>query len=217
MLFRSREDHIITIEDPVEFVHPDKKCLINQREVGTQTKGFKAALRAALREDPDIVLVGEMRDLETVAIAIETAETGHLVFGTLHTNTAASTVDRLIDQFPTDRQAQVRAMLSESLKGVIAQTLLRKKGGGRVAAMEILVVNGAISNLIREGKTFQIPSMMQTGKAQGMQTIADAMIELVKNGTVEPQEAYDRAIAKKEFGLLLARSGFKGPWSEGVT
>ena len=213
----NRDDHLITIEDPIEFVHQDKKCLINQREVGAHTHGFKSALRAALREDPDIVLVGEMRDLETVAIAIETAETGHLVFGTLHTNTAASTVDRLIDQFPTDRQAQVRAMLSESLKGVIAQTLLRKKGGGRVAAMEILVVNGAISNLIREGKTFQIPSLMQTGKAQGMQTIADAMIELVKNGTVEPQEAYDRAIAKKEFGLLLARSGFKGPWSEGVT
>ena len=209
-----RDDHIITIEDPVEFVHKDKKCLINQREVGTQTKGFKAALRAALREDPDIVLVGEMRDLETVAIAIETAETGHLVFGTLHTNTAASTVDRLIDQFPSDRQAQVRTMLSESLKGVVAQTLLKKKGGGRVAALEILIVTPAISNLIREGKTFQIPSIMQTGKQLGMQTIADGMLELVKAGTVEPQEAYDRAINKKEFALLLTRSGFKGTWSE---
>ncbi len=210
----NRDDHIITIEDPVEFVHKDKKCLINQREVGTQTKGFKAALRAALREDPDIVLVGEMRDLETVAIAIETAETGHLVFGTLHTNTAASTVDRLIDQFPTDRQAQVRTMLSESLKGVVAQTLLKRKGGGRVAALEILLVTPAISNLIREGKTFQIPSIMQTGKGLGMQTISDAMIELVKSGVVEAQEAFDRAINKKEFGLLLTRSGFKGPWSE---
>jgi len=211
----NRDDHIITIEDPVEFVHKDKRCLINQREVGTQTRSFKAALRAALREDPDIVLVGEMRDLETVAIAIETAETGHLVFGTLHTNTAASTVDRLIDQFPADRQAQVRTMLSESLKGVVTQTLLRKKGGGRVAALEVLIVTPAIANLIREGKTFQIPSIMQTSRGLGMQTLSDSMIELVKAGVVEPQEAHDRAIAKKEFGLLLTRSGFKGPWSEG--
>jgi twitching motility protein PilT len=211
----NRDDHIITIEDPVEFVHRDKKCLINQREVGTQTKSFKAALRAALREDPDIVLVGEMRDLETVAIAIETAETGHLVFATLHTNTAASTVDRLIDQFPADRQQQVRTMLSESLKGVVAQTLLKRKGGGRVAALEVLLVTPAIANLIREGKTFQIPSIMQTGKQLGMQMLADSMIDLVKQGVVEPQEAHDRAVAKKEFGLLLTRSGFKGPWSEG--
>lgn len=210
----TREDHLITIEDPVEFVHKDNKCHINQREVGTHTKGFKNALRAALREDPDIVLVGEMRDLETVAIAIETAETGHLVFGTLHTNTAASTVDRLIDQFPTDRQQQVRTMLAESLKGVVAQTLLKKKGGGRVAALEILVVTGAISNLIREGKTFQIPSIMQTGRALGMRTLNDAMLELVKAGTVEPLEAYDRSPQKKEFGPMLTRSGYKGPWSE---
>jgi twitching motility protein PilT len=210
----NRDDHLITIEDPVEFVHKDKKCLINQREVGTHTRGFKHALRAALREDPDIVLVGEMRDLETVAIAIETAETGHLVFGTLHTNTAASTVDRLIDQFPADRQSQVRTMLSESLKGVVAQTLLKKKGGGRVAALEILVVTNAIANLIREGKTFQIPSAMQVGKSLGMGTINDSMIELVKAGTVEAQEAFDRAPNKKDFGLLLTRSGFKGAWSD---
>jgi twitching motility protein PilT len=210
----NRDDHLITIEDPVEFVHKDKKCLINQREVGTHTRGFKNALRAALREDPDIVLVGEMRDLETVAIAIETAETGHLVFGTLHTNTAASTVDRLIDQFPADRQPQVRTMLSESLKGVVAQTLLKRKGGGRVAALEILVVTSAIANLIREGKTFQIPSAMQVGKSLGMGTLNDSMIELVKSGVVEPQEAFDRAPNKKEFGLLLTRSGFKGTWSE---
>ncbi|HIJ80379.1 MAG TPA: type IV pilus twitching motility protein PilT [Desulfuromonadales bacterium] len=210
----TREDHLITIEDPVEFVHRDKQCHINQREVGTHTKGFKQALRAALREDPDIVLVGEMRDLETVAIAIETAETGHLVFGTLHTNTAPSTIDRLIDQFPADRQQQVRTMLSESLKGVVAQTLLKKKGGGRVAALEILVVTNAVSNLIREGKTFQIPSIMQTGKNIGMQTLNDALIELVKSDTVEPQEAYDRAPQKKEFGMMLARSGFKGPWCD---
>lgn len=209
----NNEDHIITIEDPVEFVHRDKKCHINQREIGTHTGGFKQALRAALREDPDIVLVGEMRDLETVAIAIETAETGHLVFGTLHTNTAVSTVDRIIDQFPTDRQQQVRTMLAESLKGVVAQTLLKKKGGGRVAAMEILVVNQAVSNLIREGKTFQIPSIMQTGKNQGMQVLNDSLFDLVKKGTVEPQEAYDRSPQKKDFGLLLTRSGFRGPWS----
>lgn len=210
----TRDDHLITIEDPVEFVHRDKKCHINQREVGTHTKGFKQALRAALREDPDIVLVGEMRDLETVAIAIETAETGHLVFGTLHTNTAASTIDRLIDQFPADRQQQVRTMLSESLKGVVAQTLLKRKGGGRVAALEILVVTSAISNLIREGKTFQIPSIMQTGKNVGMRTLNDSLLDLVKSGTVEPQEAYDKSPQKKEFGPLLTRSGFRGPWSD---
>lgn len=213
----SRDDHLITIEDPVEFVHKDKMCHINQREVGTHTKGFKQALRAALREDPDIVLVGEMRDLETVAIAIETAETGHLVFGTLHTNTAPSTIDRIIDQFPPDRQQQVRTMLSESLKGVVAQTLLKKKGGGRVAALEILVVTNAVSNLIREGKTFQIPSIMQTGRNIGMQTLNDALIELVKADTVEPQEAYDRAPNKKDFGMMLARSGFKGPWCDDKT
>jgi twitching motility protein PilT len=210
----TRDDHLITIEDPVEFVHKDKHCHINQREVGTHTKGFKQALRAALREDPDIVLVGEMRDLETVAIAIETAETGHLVFGTLHTNTAASTVDRIIDQFPADRQSQVRTMLAESLKGIVAQTLLKKKGGGRVAAMEILVVTNAISNLIREGKTFQIPSIMQTGKSLGMQTLNDALLDLVKSDTVEPQEAYDRSVVKRDFGMMLTRSGFRGPWSD---
>lgn len=209
-----RDDHIITIEDPVEFVHPDKKCLINQREVGTQTKSFKAALRAALREDPDIVLVGEMRDLETVAIAIETAETGHLVFGTLHTNTAPSTIDRLIDQFPTDRQEQIRVMLSESLKGVVAQTLLKKKGGGRVAALEILLVTPAVANLIREGKTFQVPSLMQTGRGLGMITLMDSLFDLVKNDVVEAEEAYARAPSKKEFASMLTRAGFRGPWSE---
>jgi len=209
----NRDDHIITIEDPVEFVHPDKKCLINQREVGTQTKSFKAALRAALREDPDIVLVGEMRDLETVAIAIETAETGHLVFGTLQTNTAPSTIDRLIDQFPADRQEQIRVMLAESLKGVVAQTLLRKKSGGRVAALEILLVTPAVANLIREGKTFQVPSLMQTGRGLGMITLMDSLFDLVKNGTVEAQEAYDRAPHKKEFAAMLTKNGFPGPWS----
>ena len=176
---QTRHDHIITIEGPIEFVHGNKQCLINQREVHTHTHSFRDALRAALREDPDIILVGELRDLETVAIAIETAETGHLVFGTLHTTTASSTIDRVIDQFPADRQAQIRIMLSESLKGVIAQTLCRKIGGGRVAALEVLIATQAISNLIREGKTFQIPSMMQVGKAVGMVSLNEALLELV--------------------------------------
>ncbi len=204
---RNRDDHIITIEDPIEFVHPNQRCLVNQREVGVHTSGFKAALRAALREDPDVVLVGELRDLETIAIAIETAETGHLVFGTLHTNTAPSTVDRIIDQFPADRQSQIRMMLSESLKGVIAQTLCKKIGGGRVPALEILLCSSGVANLIREGKTFQIPSMMQTGRAQGMVTLNDSLIDLVKKKVVEPQEAWTKAVAKGEFKALLERAG----------
>ncbi len=203
---RQRSEHLITIEDPIEFVHENKKCLINQREVHNHTDSFKDALRAALREDPDIVLVGEMRDLETVAIAIETAETGHLVFGTLHTTTATSTVDRIIDQFPTDRQAQIRIMLSESLKGVISQTLLRKIGGGRVAALEVLIANAAMSNLIREGKTFQIASMMQTGRGNGNVSLNDALFELVKSKTVAADEAYSKAIDKPSFETLLKRN-----------
>ena len=161
------------------------------------TKGFKPALRAALREDPDVVLVGEMRDLETVAIAIETAETGHLVFGTLHTSSAVSTVDRIIDQFPADQQEQIRIMLSESLKSVIAQVLCKKIGGGRVAALEVLMVNAAVSNLIREGKTFQIPSIMQTGRSRGNVLLNSALVDLVKNKVVEPSEAYARAADKR--------------------
>ncbi len=206
---KAREDHIITIEDPIEFVHENQKCLVNQREVHNHTDSFKDALRAALREDPDILLVGEMRDLETISIAIETAETGHLVFGTLHTTTAPSTVDRIIDQFPADRQQQIRVMLSESLKGVIAQTLLPKKGGGRVAALEVLIVTPAISNLIREGKTFQIPSAMQTGKNHGMVMLNDALFEHVKNGLVEPRDAYIKAVDKTGFETMLTRGGFK--------
>ncbi len=204
---RTRHDHIITIEDPIEFVHPNQQCLINQREVRTHTDSFKDALRAALREDPDIILVGELRDLETVAIAIETAETGHLVFGTLHTTTAASTVDRVIDQFPSDRQAQIRIMLSESLKGVIAQTLCRKIGGGRVAALEVLIATQAVSNLIREGKTFQIPSMMQVGRGVGMVSLNDALMELVTKKLVAPDEAYSKAVDKTGFEGLLKRAG----------
>jgi twitching motility protein PilT len=200
---RTRTDHIITIEDPIEFVHPSKKCVVTQREVGVHTAGFKVALRAALREDPDIVMVGEMRDLETVAIAIETAETGHLVFGTLHTTTAASTIDRIIDQFPADRQSQVRVMLSESLRGVIAQTLCKKIGGGRVAAREVLITIPAISNLIREGKTFQIPSIIQTNRKGGMVTMNDALMELVDAKLVESKEAYMKAIDKPSFAAAL--------------
>jgi twitching motility protein PilT len=190
LINRTRTDHIITIEDPVEFVHASKRCLVTQRQVGLHTRSFKQALRAALREDPDIILVGEMRDLETVSIAIETAETGHLVFGTLHTTTAVSTIDRIIDQFPTDRQSQVRVMLSESLRGVIAQVLCKKKGGGRVAAREVLLTIPAVSNLIREGKSFQIPSIMQTNRKLGMLTLNDSLLDLVEQGLIEPKEAY---------------------------
>jgi twitching motility protein PilT len=203
----TRNDHIITIEDPIEFVHENKSCAINQREVHNHTSSFKAALRAALREDPDIILVGELRDLETVAIAIETAETGHLVFGTLHTSTAASTVDRVIDQFPADRQAQIRVMLSESLKGVISQTLCKKIGGGRVAALEVLIVTSAISNLIRESKTFQIQSMMQVGKAVGMVTLNDALMDLVTKKLITPEEGFSKAIDKPGMEMTMKRAG----------
>jgi twitching motility protein PilT len=177
--------------------------------VHNHTESFKNALRAALREDPDIVLVGEMRDLETVAIAIETAETGHLVFGTLHTTTAASTVDRIIDQFPTDRQAQIRVMLSESLKGVIAQNLCKKIGGGRCAALEVLIVTPAVSNLIREAKTFQIPSMMQVGKAIGMVALNEALFDFVQKKMVTPEEAYSKAVDKSAFEALLKRANIQ--------
>jgi len=211
---RTRTDHVITIEDPIEFVHPNKQCVITQRQVGVHTGSFKSALRAALREDPDIVLVGELRDLETVSIAIETAETGHLVFGTLHTTTAASTVDRLIDQFPADRQEQIRVMLSESLKGVISQVLCRRVGGGRVAAQEILLSIPAVSNLIREGKTFQLPSIMQTSKRIGMATLNDALLDLVERQVVEPREAYTKAADKTGFAAALKARGHDASFIE---
>jgi len=209
LINRTRTDHIITIEDPIEFVHENKQCVITQRQVGVHTEGFKRALRAALREDPDIVLVGEMRDLETIAIAIETAETGHLVFGTLHTTTAASTVDRIIDQFPADRQSQIRVMLSESLRGVIAQTLCKRIAGGRVAAREILLTTPAISNLIREGKTFQIPSIIQTSKQVGMLTLNDALLELVEKKEISPDEAYMKSVEKAGLVSSLKARGHK--------
>src|SRR6266705_1044698 len=192
-----------------DFGHENKKCVITQRQVGVHTDTFKRALRSALREDPDIVLVGEMRDLETIAIAIETAETGHLVFGTLHTTTAASTVDRMIDQFPADRQSQIRVMMSESLKGVIAQTLCKKLGGGRVAAREILLTTPAVSNLIREGKTFQIPSIIQTSKQLGMLTLNDALLELVEKKEVSPDEAYMKSVEKTGLAASLKAKGHK--------
>ena len=207
LINRTRSDHVITIEDPIEFVHESKKCLITQRHVGVHTSSFKHALRAALREDPDIVLVGELRDLETVSMAIETAETGHLVFGTVHTSTAVSTVDRVIDQFPPDRQAQIRVMLSESLKGVISQVLCKKIGGGRVAAREIMLSTPSVSNLIREGKTFQLPSVLQTSRRLGMVTMNDALIELVDSKQVEPQEAYLKATDKVGILNMLKQRG----------
>jgi twitching motility protein PilT len=204
---RTRSGHIITIEDPIEFVHENKQCLINQREIGPHTRSFKRALRAALREDPDVVLVGEMRDLETIAIAIETAETGHLVFGTLHTTTAYSTIDRIIDQYPPDQQEQIRVMLSESLKGVVSQTLCKKIGGGRVAALEVLLVNPAVSNLIREGKTFQIPSIMQTSKNVGMRLMNEALTDLVATKQVLAEEAMSKAVDKTSLATSLKSRG----------
>ena len=196
LINKTQKKHIITIEDPVEFVHHNQKCLINHREIHKHTMSFKSALRAALREDPDIVLVGEMRDLETVEIAIETAETGHLVFGTLHTTTAPGTVNRIIDQFSADRQGQIRAMLSESLKAVISQNLLKRAAGGRIAAMEILIINSGVSNLIREAKTYQIPSMMQTGRKYGMQILDEVILNYVKEEIITPLEGYSKCVEK---------------------
>ena len=179
--------HILTVEDPIEFVHQPKRCLVNQREVGPHTGSFTNALRSALREDPDVILIGEMRDLETISLALTAAETGHLVFGTLHTSSAPKTIDRIIDVFPAGQQAQIRTMLSESLEAVVAQTLVKKKGGGgRVAACEILIGVPAVRNLIREAKLHQIPSMMQTGQRAGMQTLDMALADLVKRGMIEP-------------------------------
>jgi twitching motility protein PilT len=201
---QNRKDHILTVEDPIEFVHHNKGCLVNQREISSHTASFTAALRAALREDPDVILVGEMRDLETIELAITAAETGHLVFGTLHTSSAAKTVDRVIDAFPAGQQAQIRSMLSESLKGVIAQQLLKRADKpGRIAAIEILFANVAIANLIREGKTFQMPSVMQMSKADGMQLLDQAIMDLLMQKIVSPEEAYIKANDKKTFEKFL--------------
>ncbi|MGC8938517.1 MAG: type IV pilus twitching motility protein PilT, partial [Thermodesulfovibrio sp.] len=200
----NRKERIITIEDPIEFIHPNKGCVISYREVGTHTESFAKALRAALREDPDIILVGEMRDIETIQLALEAAATGHLVLSTLHTSSAIKTVDRIIDVFPPEQQAQVRTSLSESLQAVVAQTLLRRADGrGRVAACEILINTYAVGNLIREGKTHQILSIMQTSKSLGMQTMDDALLQLLQEGKITAEDAYERATDKQKFARFL--------------
>ena len=195
----SEYGHILTIEDPIEFVHQSKKCLINQREVHRDTLGFAEALRSALREDPDIILVGELRDLETIRLAMTAAETGHLVFGTLHTSSAAKTIDRIVDVFPAGEKSMVRSMLSESLRAVISQTLLKKTGGGRVACHEIMVGTPAIRNLIREDKVAQMYSAIQTGQAHGMQTLDQNMQDMLRKGLISKQDAMARAVNKEIF------------------
>jgi twitching motility protein PilT len=203
---RNRRDHIITVEDPIEFVHESKNCLVNHREAGVHTKSFAAALRGALREDPDIIMVGEMRDLETIELALIAASTGHLVFGTLHTPSAAKTVDRIIDVFPADQQNKVRVTLSEALKGVVAQNLFKRVDkNGRVAAMEILVFTTAIANLVRENKTHQIPGMIQVGKKLGNVPFDDSIMEHLRMKRISPEEAYDKAMDKKKFRPFLAK------------
>lgn len=201
----TRKEHILTLEDPLEFIHENKESLLNQRQIGEHSESFASALRAALREDPDVILVGEMRDLETISLAMSAAETGHLVFGTLHTNSAAKTVDRIIDAFPKDGQEQVRTMLSESLKGVVCQQLLKTADGkGRVAALEIMVGTPAIGNLIREGKTFQIPSIIQTAKKEGMQLMDQHILDLFKTRRIAAEEAYRCSVDKKQFEQYLS-------------
>ena len=201
---KNRKDHVITMEDPIEFVHESRSCLVNHREVGVHTKSFSSGLRGALREDPDIILIGEMRDLETIELAITAAATGHLVFGTLHTPSAAKTVDRIIDVFPADQQNKIRATLSEALKGIVAQNLFKRiDKKGRVAALEILVFTTAIANLVREGKTHQIPGMIQVGKKLGNQPLDDAIMEHLRMKRVSPEEAYDKCLDKKKFRSFL--------------
>src|ERR1700689_4454682 len=197
---KNRKDHIITIEDPIEFVHESKNCLVNHRETGVHTKSFASALRGALREDPDIILVGEMRDLETIELAITAAATGHLVFGTLHTQSAGKTVDRIIDVFPAEQKNKVRAPLSEALKGIVAENLFKRVDKkGRVAALEILVFTTAIANLVREGKTHQIPGMIQVGKKAGNQPLDDAIMEHLRMRRISPEEAFEKSLDKKKF------------------
>lgn len=209
LINRTRKEHIITIEDPIEFIHQSKNCLINQREVHRHTRSFAGALRAALREDPDIVLLGEMRDLETTEIALETAETGHLVFATLHTNTATSTVDRIIDKFPGDRQNQIRSLLANTLTGVIAQTLCKRMDGGRVAAAEILLATSGVRANIRDQKTHQLPTAIQTGYNVGMRSFTDSLFQLVQDGIIAPREAYMKAVDKISLEQKFAGAGIK--------
>jgi twitching motility protein PilT len=201
---RTRKDHIITVEDPIEFVHKSQSCIVNHREVGVHTKSFSAALRGALREDPDIILVGELRDLETISLAVEAASTGHLVFGTLHTTSAPKTVDRIIEVFPSSEQMQIRSTLADGLRAVVAQVLFKRVDKkGRCAALEILIANSAVRNLIRESKTFQIPSMMQTGKKYGMQLLDDSIMELLNKGWIGADEAYNKSNDKTKFRPFL--------------
>ncbi|HDQ04739.1 MAG TPA: type IV pilus twitching motility protein PilT [Deltaproteobacteria bacterium] len=201
---RLRKDHVITIEDPIEFVHQTQGCIVNQREVGIHTQSFSAALRGALREDPDIILVGEMRDLETISLAIEAASTGHLVFATVHTTSAAKTVDRIIEVFPASEQPQIRSTLADGLRAVISQILFKRIDiKGRCVALEILIASPAVRNLIRESKTFQIPSMMQTGKKYGMQLMDDGIMDLYNRGWISADEAYLKANEKSRFRALL--------------
>jgi twitching motility protein PilT len=202
----SFEGHILTVEDPIEFVHPSKKCLVNQRELGPHTHSFANALKSALREDPDIILVGEMRDLDTIQLALTAAETGHIVFGTLHTSSAPKTVDRIIDVFPPNQQAQIRAQFAESIEAVITQSLLKKKLGGRVAALEILTGTTAVRNLIREGKIHQIPGTMQVSKKDGMQTMDMALQDIVARGLVTKEEAQSRSSNPNLFGTVSVGS-----------
>ncbi len=201
---RTRKDHIITIEDPIEFVHESQRCVVNHREVGVHTKSFSSALRGALREDPDIILVGELRDLETITLAVEAASTGHLVFGTVHTPSAAKTVDRVIEVFPAGEQMQIRSTLADGLRAVLSQVLFKRiDTKGRCVALEILIANSAVRNLIRESKTFQIPSMMQTGKKYGMQLLDDAIMDLMNKGWISPDDAYLKANDKTKFRPFL--------------
>jgi twitching motility protein PilT len=201
---RTRKDHIITVEDPIEFVHESRGCIINHREVGLHTKSFHAALKGALREDPDIILVGEMRDLETISLAIEAASTGHLVFGTLHTTSAAKTVDRVIEVFPANQQAQIRSTLSDGIRGIIAQVLFKRADKkGRCAALEILIATPAVRNLIRESKTHQIPSSIQVGKKYGMQLLDDAIMDLLNKGWITADDAYAKANDKARFRPMI--------------
>lgn len=203
---RTRKHHILTIEDPIEFVHHSQNCIVNHREIGAHTRSFSAALRGALREDPDVILVGEMRDLETIALAMEAAMTGHLLFGTLHTLNASKTVDRIIEIFPASQQAQVRSTLADALKAVVSQTLFKRIDvKGRCAALEILLCTPAVRNLIREGKTYQLTSAMQTGKKYGMQTMDDAIMELLDKRWITAEAAYTQAIEKEKFVKFLKK------------
>jgi twitching motility protein PilT len=213
----TRHEHIITVEDPIEIVHANKKCTVTQREVGPHTKSFATALRSALREDPDVILIGEMRDLETISIAITSAETGHLVLGTLSTPGAAHTVNRLVDVFPPEQVSQIRAMVSESLRGVVSQQLVpRADGKGRVAALEIMVCTAAIANMIRENRTFQIPSLMQIGVKQGMRLMEQSLLDLLKQHLIRPEDALGRVDNAQEFAGHIAKLAAEAPPPEPI-